>query len=308
MLDAVNASVTVLAEIGADDDTGESDVSIEDLNKILPVLADINESNEAAYQAYIADPANPFSAPATQAEVQAMITAVNASVDTENAASKTVLTEIGEDDDAEASDVTIADLKTISPALTDVNASNEAAYQAYIADPANAFSAPATWQEVQDMITVIENKPNYLPILIVEGGTISGSEGNITITIKITEKNGVSNKDDVKFRIPKNSKIIFDTFSSALKTLNGQTLENDKWDIVDNKPDNPSRGYYTFTYTGNAGKFPMSSSSALGITAVFRTPIGSKGTFGMAAIILGGPDEDSTSKNNTDSDTIRFEY
>jgi hypothetical protein len=76
-----------------------------------------------------------------------MITAVNASV--------TVLEDIGADDDARASDVTIAELESISPALTDINESNEVAYQAYIEDPENEFSAPATWQEVQDMITAV---------------------------------------------------------------------------------------------------------------------------------------------------------
>ena len=142
---------TVLTEIGEDDDAKASDVTIAELNSIAPALTGVKAENEAAYQAYIAEVANTFSAPATPAEVQAMITAVNATVTAQNT-SNTVLAEIGEDDDAKASDVTIAELNSIVPALTGVVTANEAAYQAYIADVANTFSAPATPAEVQAMV------------------------------------------------------------------------------------------------------------------------------------------------------------
>ena len=145
MVNAVNASQTaiqesntILAEIGADDDARSSDVTITDLGKILPALTSVVPANENAYRAYIADPANPFDNPARQAEVQAMVNAVNAN-QTSTQESDTILAEIGADDDARSSDVTIADLGKILPELTSVVPANENGYRAYIADPANPF-------------------------------------------------------------------------------------------------------------------------------------------------------------------------
>ncbi len=74
----ISDSDIILAEIGADDNANSSDVTIAELNSILPVLTNLVAANETAYQTYIADPTNTFDAPATQAQVQAMINAVNA--------------------------------------------------------------------------------------------------------------------------------------------------------------------------------------------------------------------------------------
>ena len=124
-----------------------------------------------------------------------------------------VLDEIGEDDDAEASDVTIADLESILPALSDINASNEAAYQAYIADPANEFSAPATQEEVQDMITAVNaaEAVNYntdiKAVLAVYGGIVNGA-GVHEFSFDVLAKNTLPNttydtSNPLKIKIPK---------------------------------------------------------------------------------------------------------
>ncbi len=88
LVTAVNATVTaaaasnsVLADIGTDANTAStSDTTIAEFGAILPALTGFVDANLAAYQAYINDNPGSFSSPATQAEVQAMITAVNPSV------------------------------------------------------------------------------------------------------------------------------------------------------------------------------------------------------------------------------------
>ncbi|MCK5854768.1 MAG: hypothetical protein KAG56_06065, partial [Sulfurovaceae bacterium] len=60
--------------------TDASDITILELGKILPALSHIVSANESAYQAYIDANGNKFSSPATQAEIQSMITVTNAEV------------------------------------------------------------------------------------------------------------------------------------------------------------------------------------------------------------------------------------
>ena len=81
MLNAAAASAAVLAQIGLEADAAglvTSVVTVAQINMISPAITGAVAANQAAYQAYI--DANPslFSSPATAAEVQAMITAVNA--------------------------------------------------------------------------------------------------------------------------------------------------------------------------------------------------------------------------------------
>ncbi len=73
-------SDAILSQIGneADDpDVVNSVVTISQLNDILPVLSNVISGNETAYQDYIDANPSSFSSPATQAEVQAMVDAVN---------------------------------------------------------------------------------------------------------------------------------------------------------------------------------------------------------------------------------------
>ncbi|MEW4923215.1 T9SS type A sorting domain-containing protein [Algibacter sp. 2305UL17-15] len=77
MVTAVNASQMVLLEIGQDADNGSSDVTSIELEAIIPAITGIVMEDESLYQDYIANNPNAFSAPATAAEVQAMVNAVN---------------------------------------------------------------------------------------------------------------------------------------------------------------------------------------------------------------------------------------
>ena len=90
--------------------------------------------------------------------------------------SENVLTQIGNEadsPDAFNSVVTIAQLNSILPALTDVDPSKETAYQDYIDANPNLFSAPATQAEVQAMLT------SFIPPAILPG--------NITLTAGQTQ-------------------------------------------------------------------------------------------------------------------------
>jgi hypothetical protein len=171
MIDAVNASAAVLAQIGNEGDapnTVPSVVTVAQINTITPAVTGALVANEAFYQAYI--DANPalFAAPATIAEVQAMITAVN------------VLAQIGDEGDSPntvPSVVTVVQINTIIPTVTDALAANEAFYQAYIdANPA-LFSTPATIAEVQAMITAV----NVLAQIGNEGDTPNTVPSAVTV-------------------------------------------------------------------------------------------------------------------------------
>ncbi|WP_298221627.1 T9SS type A sorting domain-containing protein [Flavobacterium sp.] len=159
-VEAEAASTAVLTQIGDEADapnTVTSTVTVTQLDAILPAITGIVEANEAAYQAYIDANPDAFSAPATAAEVQAMIDDVNAQVAAE-AASDAVLTQIGDEADAPntvTSTVTVTQLGDILPAITGIVEANEAAYQAYIDANPDLFSAPATADEVQTMVNTV---------------------------------------------------------------------------------------------------------------------------------------------------------
>jgi len=140
------ASDTVLAQIGNEGDSPDntnSVVTTAQLGSILPALTDVTAANETTYQDYIDANPGSFASPATQAEVQAMITAVNATVTA--AASDSVLADIGTDaNTASTSDTTIAEFGSILPALTDFVNANLSAYQTYIDANPGSFASPAT--------------------------------------------------------------------------------------------------------------------------------------------------------------------
>ena len=181
MVDAVNAaeeSNKVLAQIGAegdDPDAVNSVVTVAQLMIILPALTDIVSANETAYQDYIDANPNSFSDPATQAEVQAMIDAFN---------TVSVLAQIGaegDDPDAVNSVVTVAQLMTISPALTGLDLANEIAYQDYIDANPNSFSDPATQAQVQAMINTV-NTVVVLAQIGAEGDDPDAVNSVVTVT------------------------------------------------------------------------------------------------------------------------------
>jgi uncharacterized protein (TIGR02145 family) len=218
---AVNASATVLAQIGAEgDDPNDvlSVVTVDQINTIFPAITGAISGNEAAYQAYI--DANPYSfdEPATSDQVQAMVDVVNAAVN----ASATVLAQIGAEADSPTipSEVTVDQINTISPAITGAISDNEAAYQAYIDANPNSFASPATAAQVQAMVDVV-NTSNGTALVsaytcntasagsMILGTAVSGVTQTITAnvttvgtySISITE-NGVTFAGSGTFAVP----------------------------------------------------------------------------------------------------------
>ncbi|MEH0690824.1 hypothetical protein H4F17_17460, partial [Vibrio cholerae] len=78
----------------------------------------------------------------------------------------------GSNADAGNSNITVAQLQTVSPALTGLIAGNEAAYQAYIGANPNAFSSPATATELQAMVNAVNTSQD----------TLTQVDSNITVT------------------------------------------------------------------------------------------------------------------------------
>ena len=179
MVDLVNASQTVLVQIGleADDpDTVNAVVTTDQLGLILPSVTNIEANNQTAYQDYIDNNPSLFTSPATQPEVQAMVDAVNASQD--------ILAQIGLEADSPdnvPSAVTTDELGQIIPTVTGIVSNNQAAYQAYIDSNPSLFDSPATQVQVQNMI----NQVNANQSLLANIGT-DASNGNHLLTESVT--------------------------------------------------------------------------------------------------------------------------
>ena len=179
MVDLVNASQTVLVQIGleADDpDTVNAVVTTDQLGLILPSVTNIEANNQTAYQDYIDNNPSLFTSPATQPEVQAMVDAVNASQE--------ILAQIGDEADSPdnvPSVVTTDELGQIIPTVTGIVSNNQAAYQNYIDSNPSLFDSPATQVQVQNMI----NQVNANQSLLANIGT-DASNGNNTLTSAVT--------------------------------------------------------------------------------------------------------------------------
>jgi uncharacterized repeat protein (TIGR01451 family)/gliding motility-associated-like protein len=235
MVTAVNASAGVLTQIGNEGDepnTVPSTVTIAQLSTISPALTGLESGNEIAYQAYI--DANPslFSSPATAAEVQAMVTAVNTSA--------SVLTQIGSEADAAnviPSTITVAQLSTISPAIIELIAANQVDYQEYIDANPDMFSSPATAAEVQAMVLKV-NASIGVDLTItkeVESGEwYEGDEIDYTLTIS-NNSLGIATNVVVEDYLPSSLKYL----SSSINTgtinteINGQAI---RWTLSSLSP------------------------------------------------------------------------
>ncbi len=140
-------SYSILLEIGNEHSNHKSIITIDDLKAITPALENINDNYESSYQPYIANANNNFSSPATRDEVQRMIDEINSLIP----ASEAILADIATQHHNRRSDITIAQLKAILPALENINDDYILFYRGYIAgDP--TISSPATRNEIQNMI------------------------------------------------------------------------------------------------------------------------------------------------------------
>ena len=153
MVTAVNNTVTsVLAQVGNEGDNPDVVNSVVTAAQLQSVgITGVTPANEGAYQEYIDTHPNAFSNPATLAEIQSMVTAVNNTV-------TSVLAQVGnegDNPDVVNSVVTAAQLQ--SAGITGVTPANEGAYQDYIDTYPNAFSNPATLAEIQSMVTAVNS-------------------------------------------------------------------------------------------------------------------------------------------------------
>ena len=151
----------MLADIGTDAANGNnantSAIDEDDLNALTGVSGAIG-GNVISYRAAIAANEGPFNSPATEAEVQAMIDAVNVAA----TASAEALAEVLEDsnsaggaNNANGTAVTAAQLAAIT-GIMNIDPANEAAYQSAIASE-TGFSNPPTVAEVQGVINEANN-------------------------------------------------------------------------------------------------------------------------------------------------------
>ncbi|MBP6755181.1 MAG: hypothetical protein KA210_03460, partial [Bacteroidia bacterium] len=147
MFYAVFYSQAALAQIGSEGDspnTVPSVISVTQLNYIIGITG-INDLNLTHYREYIDSYPNNFSTPATVAEVQAMITAVNAS--------QNILIQIGNEGDNPnvfPSLVTMSQLRQLQ-GITNLDDAYELQYRSYIDIYPDRFSSPATITEVNRM-------------------------------------------------------------------------------------------------------------------------------------------------------------
>ena len=177
IINAVNMTIAaVLAEVQEDSDSpggannaNGTPVSLAQL-QLLPLTA-VNPDYILAYQAAIQAETG-FSNPPTLSELQAVVDAVNTQI-------SGILTQIGDEGDAPdnvSAVVTAAQLSSLP--VTGVVPSNELAYQFYIDNNPNSFSAPATIAEVQAMLTAVNSAVAGVMTEILEDSNSPGGAGN----------------------------------------------------------------------------------------------------------------------------------
>jgi Ca2+-binding RTX toxin-like protein len=162
MVTSVNNAVTLLAAIGADEDDGAAtttNATASQLNDIVGVSGAL-AANESAYQAYIDANGGNFSTPATAAEVQAMVNAVNTAI--------TTISTAAQNNSATATTPTLADYAIAD--VSNVNASNLAAVNDALNSAAVTGALTDTSAEIQSVVD------GYRAIL----ASADGTDGNGT--------------------------------------------------------------------------------------------------------------------------------
>lgn len=194
----LTASEMVLLQIGKSANTAVvSTVTLIQLGEITVALENIVTDNLTAYHAYIDANANAFSNPATQAEVQSMINAVNAAqaLDTDNDGKLNSLDTDDDNDGFTDSDEILAGT-----------------------NPLVATSKPTL--------------PDYTPSISLSKSDMQGPLNNtvLTITIKELIAHGLNNNgtevNELRFSIVKNDKL-------ALTLNNSMSTQNNEWELTE---------------------------------------------------------------------------
>ena len=169
----------ILEQIGNEADIPnviKSNITVNQITSIDPFISNVKFSNENLYQEFIDSNPNLFSNPATVSEVQDMVNVVNQS--------QNILNQIGSEADKPNivnSVVTVAQINTISPAVTGVNPSYETLYQDYIDANPNLFSSPAVVLEVQSAINIVNKSQRVLIQIGNEGDDPNRINSAVTV-------------------------------------------------------------------------------------------------------------------------------
>ena len=170
---APSASTTVLTQIGNEADSPDSVnsvVTVAQLNQIFPALTAVDVSRETDYQNYIDAYPDDFASPATQAEVQAMVTELN------NLASNNLV---------------------ISPTGKIWMDRNLGATQvATSSTDAASYGDLYQWGRNSD-------GHESSTSTVTAGPVVSGSEGSNFITINAAPNDWLSTQDDTRWDVPK---------------------------------------------------------------------------------------------------------
>jgi hypothetical protein len=247
MITAVNAAI-ILIQVGNEGDspnTIPSVVTAVQLASVPGVTATVYMGNQTSYREYIDANPNLFSAPATVAEINAMVTAVN---------SANILTQVGNEGDEPnevPSVVTTVQLASI-PGVTGVVPANETAYRAYIDANPDAFSSPATVAEINAMITAANYPVDLSPTLEIDDLEFVASGNNKDFLVNLYEIAGYTTSEAISFRISKLSAftITYPTSSTSSDVFGGTMNSNED---------------FTFTETGSS--ITVNSKSGVNISA-----------------------------------------
>ncbi len=144
MVAIVNTSEATLARIAQDHSNASSTITVNNLRTIVPALKNIHNNYENSYKNYIASADSNLNTPVTRDDVQSIIDRVNTS--------EATLSLIATQHNNGNSNITITQLRTIIPALTNLDQDFEKSYQTYIARASSNISYHTTRDEVQRII------------------------------------------------------------------------------------------------------------------------------------------------------------
>jgi len=267
----------ILAQIGKDHTTGESNITILQLKQIIPSLKDINSSNETAYRAYIANANSRFSDPATRAELQYMIYMINRTKVDKTDTTPPTLTIKGSnpatveagstyaDAGAEASDNIDGDITSSITTTNSVNTSRPGDYTVtYSVQDSAGNEVNAT-----RVVRVVDTTPPTLTLVgntlvIVEAGdtyTDAGAtavdivDGNLTSSITTTNDVNTSQPGDynVTYTVQDSS----GNEANATRVVRVQTRLS-----IDGTPKLSTDGNFTFSYRDGDGTGALKWSSS----------------------------------------------
>jgi hypothetical protein len=148
-------------------------------------------------------------------------------------------------------------------------------------------------------VTVVSSVPDYKPTIFAKGTVVNGSEGNVSLVVRIAEYlNGTNSQADLVFAIDKNTNVQV-TFDVNETTRDTRTINNSDWEFSETPV------FYKFTYKSNSRIFPGASFSNIGISGVFTSPADTVGQFLVEVTIFQGTSETNL-VNNKDNEKLEY--